>query len=410
MLGKMGFVGALASAAGLTCALTSVAWAQSEADFFKGRTVTYIVATAPGGGYDYYGRLVAEYMQRFFPGSTFIVRNMPGAGHIIGANFIYSSKPDGLTIGTFNTGLIYSQLIKADALKADLTQMSWIGKASTDPRAIVVSANTPIKTFEDLRTSKQVTFSTSGIGSAGYAETKVLSEILSLPIKLVTGYNGNDDQLAMRRGEIGGTINTVSSWEEFVRNGYGRYIAQIGGRDRGVPQLSTFVAGEDAKAVVALISSQGEIARLTAGPPGIPPARLQVLIAAYRSAMENSELQEKAAKGERPVEAAYGSEVQKMVSAALTQSPKIISILKEALSQTPTALKVTGPLAAVDDQGRKVTVNGPDGKPVVLEPSVSRTKITRAGKEASRDELKAGLDCEVSYAAGSSEPLIIACK
>ena len=47
--------------------------------------------------------------------------------------------------------------------------------------------------------------------------------MLNLPIKLVTGYNGNDDQLAMRRGEVTGTINTRSSWDAFVKNGYARY-------------------------------------------------------------------------------------------------------------------------------------------------------------------------------------------
>ena len=103
--------------------------ADTGAEFFKGKTVTYIVATAPGGGYDTYGRLVAEYMQRNLPGSTFIVKNMPGAGHIIGTNAIYASKPDGLTIGTFNTGLIYNQIINETAVKFDLTKMSWIGKA-----------------------------------------------------------------------------------------------------------------------------------------------------------------------------------------------------------------------------------------------------------------------------------------
>jgi len=156
-------------ASALSLALTSAALAQSEADFFKGKTVNYIIATAPGGGYDLYGRLVAEYMQKHLPGSTFVPRNMPGAGHIIGANFIYASKPDGLTIGTFNTGLIYNQLVGVDALKADLTKMSWIGKASTDPRAIVISANSPIKSFADLQKAQNVLFSTSGVGSAGYA-------------------------------------------------------------------------------------------------------------------------------------------------------------------------------------------------------------------------------------------------
>src|SRR3970040_324212 len=85
--------------------------AQTGADFYKGKTVTYIVATAAGGGYDAYGRLVSEFMQKHLPGSTFVVRNLPGAGHVIGTNAIYNARPDGLTIGTFNTGLLYNQLI-----------------------------------------------------------------------------------------------------------------------------------------------------------------------------------------------------------------------------------------------------------------------------------------------------------
>src|SRR5215217_2626177 len=107
----------LGSVAIASLGFSSVAIAQSEADFFKGKTVNYIIATAPGGGYDYYGRLVAEYMQKHLPGSTFVVRNMPGAGHVVGANYIYAAKPDGLTIGSFNTGLIYNQLIGLEGVK-----------------------------------------------------------------------------------------------------------------------------------------------------------------------------------------------------------------------------------------------------------------------------------------------------
>ena len=73
-------------------------------------------------------------MQKYLPGSTFMVKNMPGAGHLVGANATYAAKADGLTIGTFNTGLIYAQVIKHDGAKFDLSKMSWIGKATTDPR------------------------------------------------------------------------------------------------------------------------------------------------------------------------------------------------------------------------------------------------------------------------------------
>src|SRR5215213_4113691 len=158
------------------------AQAQSGADFYKGKTVNYIVSTAAGGGYDTYGRLVAEYMQRNLPGSTFVVKNVPGAGHMIGANTIYASKADGLTIGTFNTGLIYNQLIKAEGVKFDLTKMSWVGKAASEPRVFVVGSQSPIKTFDELRNQKEpVNFATSGIGSSNYVEINSLTNILKLP-------------------------------------------------------------------------------------------------------------------------------------------------------------------------------------------------------------------------------------
>src|SRR5215470_3264579 len=97
------FVSLLAMALGISATSANAA----DSGMFKDKTITYIVATGPGGGYDAYGRLVARFMQKYLPGSRVIVRNVPGAGHIVGANTLYTARPDGLTIGTFNTGLIY---------------------------------------------------------------------------------------------------------------------------------------------------------------------------------------------------------------------------------------------------------------------------------------------------------------
>src|SRR5262245_46264104 len=188
------------------------AYAQTGADFFKNKTVTYIVATQPGGGYDSYGRLVAEYMQRYLPGSTFVVKNTPGAGHMIGANTIYASRPDGLTIGTFNTGLIYNQLVRHESARFDLEKMSWVGKAAYDARVVAIAQQSPIRTYQDLLAQKQpVNFAAAGIGSAAYVETVILASALKWPAKILTGYNGNDDMLAMRRGEVVGTISARST-------------------------------------------------------------------------------------------------------------------------------------------------------------------------------------------------------
>jgi len=323
----------LIGAVALTGAATG-AFAQAGADFFKGKTVTYIVATAPGGGYDSYGRLVAEFMQRYLPGSTFVVRNMPGAGHLIGTNALYASKPDGLTLGTFNTGLIYNQLVANEGVKFDLNKFSWIGKAASDARVFAIAAQSPIKTWQDLASSKEpVNFSTAGVGSASYVETVILTKALKLPIRIQTGYNGSDDQLAMRRGEIVGSIASRSSYDQFIKNGYGRYIAQIGGNDKDVPQLKTLVKDPAGLELLALIESTSEIARLTAAPPAVPAPQLAALRDAYKKAIEDSELQARAEKLERPVEPLYGDDIAKMIAAALKQSPETIALLKESMSK-----------------------------------------------------------------------------
>jgi tripartite-type tricarboxylate transporter receptor subunit TctC len=318
----------------IAASIATPAQAQGGADYFKGKTVSYIVATAAGGGYDLYGRLVAEYMQRNLPGSTFVVRNLPGAGHLVGANTIYASRPDGLTIGTFNTGLIYNQLVGLPGMKFDLTKMSWVGKATTEPRTITIAQQSPVKTFADLQASKELlNFATSGLGSANYVETTMLTTALKLPARILTGYNGNDDQLAMRRGEVAATIGSRSSFDQFVKNGYGRFVAQIGGKDTDVPQLRDLVKDPEALSLIALVQSQGDIARLTAGPPGIPPDVLEALRQAYRKALEDKELQEKAAKLERPVEPGYGDEVLNAVITALKQPPETVALLAAALKK-----------------------------------------------------------------------------
>jgi tripartite-type tricarboxylate transporter receptor subunit TctC len=309
------------------------AYAQG-AEYYKGKTVTYIVATAPGGNYDSYGRLVAEFMQRHLPGSTFIVRNMPGAGHLIGANALYASKPDGLTLGTFNTGLIYTQIAGHKGIKFDLNDMSWIGKAATDPRVLVVASQTGIKTFADIANSKEVlNFATSGPGGANYVEILGLTATLKLPIKMLSGYNGTEDQLAMRRGEIAGSIASRSAYDQFVKNGYGRYVAQFGGVEKDLPQMIDMVKDEDAVRLVNLISVQGSIARLTAAPPGTPAPQLNALRAAFKKSMEDPDLRERAKKSSMPIEPLYGEDVAKAVSTALKQSPRVVELLKEAFNR-----------------------------------------------------------------------------
>ena len=304
--------------------------AQSGAEFFAGKTVTYIVATDPGGGYDTNGRLVAEFMQKHLPGSTFVVRNIPGAGQIIGANFIYAAEPDGLTIGTFNTGLIYGQLAGKDGMRFDLSKMSWIGKVASDPRVIVVSSQSGIETFDQLANRKEeIKFAAPGVGSASAVEQAMLVNSLGLPIKVITGYNGDEDQLAMLRGEVEGTVGSRSSFQRFVNEGHGKMIAQIGGSSADVPLLGTLTDGDKGKKALLLIESQSNISRVTAGPPGIPAHRLDALRTAYAAATSDPAFLAKAKQLGLPVDPATGEVLATAILRALDQSPEMIDFLKQ---------------------------------------------------------------------------------
>jgi tripartite-type tricarboxylate transporter receptor subunit TctC len=389
-----GGVGAVALTANPACA-------QTGADFYKGKTVTYVASTSPGGGYDLYGRLVAEFMQKHLPGSTFVIKNVPGAGHLVGANTIYASKPDGLTIGIFNTGLIYNQVLGADGVKFDLGKMSWVGKAASDPRVITIGVQSPIKSLTDLQNSKEtVNFAVGGIGSATYIESHMLTNVLKLPVKVLTGYSGGDDQMAVRRGEITGSVASRSSWEQFVKNGYGRFILQIGGSQTDVPQLATLVTDPTAKAVVALIQSQGDIGRLTAGPPGIPQDRLDALRAAYKAAMEDKELLAKAEKLQVPIDPLYGDDVLNRVKLALAQTPATIALLKEATEkQEAPAAGNKGTIAEWDGRA-KLVLKLEDGKMFPAEVSGARTEVTIAGQKSNRDSIKTGMACTVQGPSG----------
>ena len=154
--------------------------------------------------------------------------------------------------------------------------------------------------------------------------------------------DGAETEFYIRPGEPGHNQNKEMVWARwqrkrtFVQDGHGRFIAQIGGKDTDVPQLKDLVTDPAGKALLAMLQSQGDIARLTAGPPGIPQDRLDALRTAYRQAMEDKELQAKAEKLERSVEPAYGDELLAMVKAALDQPPEIVELLKKTLDKPKT--------------------------------------------------------------------------
>lgn len=301
--------------------------------FYADNNVTYIVATNPGGGYDAYARLIGGFIEKHLRAKHVIIRNVPGAGHLVGANTLARSKPDGLTIGTFNAGLIYSQLAGNRSLRFDLRELAWIGKAAGEPRAVVVSERCAIDAMDDLLAARApVMFAGAGIGSASYADTRLLSEALDLNINIIPGYEGTEAEMAMLRGEICGLVASTSSMQSFVDAGNGRYLLTIGGRMGGVPDALDYARDERARRIVGLISAMAELGRVSAAPPGTPPAQLADLRAAYRAALEDPDLRAEASRRGRPIEPAYGEDVHALVVAALDQTPEIVDIVARVLA------------------------------------------------------------------------------
>lgn len=401
--------------AGLAALAPGAANAASGADLFKGKTVTYIVATAAGGGYDGYGRLSARYMEKHLPGSTFVVVNRPGAGHLIGTNLIYAAKPDGLTLGTFNMGVMYSQLVGLKAAQFDLGKMSWIGKAATDKRVIMVGVNTPYKNFQDLRNAKKpVPFAVSGVGSAAYTELRLLANVFDLNIKMLPGYSGNDDDMAIMRGEVVGKMGAMTGQGGMVRDGRGRFILQVGGaKETGYGEMSygkDVAETPEQKAVMKLIASQGEMMRVTAGPPGIPADKLKALRTAYREAFTDPELLADAKKLHYVIDPAVGEDMEKIIHEALDQPPKIVAMLKDLQKAKPASVKVNAVLSEVKDGGRKIGFKDKSGSAVTAKISGSRSKIEVAGKDATRKALKPGMNCAITYTGPGSEASLVSCK
>jgi hypothetical protein len=325
--------------------------AQSNADedssFYRSKTLTYIVATAPGGSYDFYGRLVARHLPNHLPGLKVVVRNVPGQDHAFGANLIYDAKPDGLTIGTFSPALLYDQLIGRTTVRFDLGKMSWIGNAGADPRIMVVGSNSPIHTIQDLhKPGDPFLFAVSRIGSVNYNETKILQAILGFNAQIIIGYKRNDDQLAIQDRSIDAVFGPQSLYGPFVTAGFGRTIFQVGGENSEVPHLSVLIknGNQDARDVVALMQAQANLAHLTAGPPEIPSRRLEALRNAYRQALSSHALQAEAAAAGFPASPyVVGDTVDKAIAGALEQSSATINTIAQTFALPPPMLVARAP-------------------------------------------------------------------
>jgi len=282
----------------LAVAFTGSAQAQTAEEFYKGKTVNLVIGFSVGGGYDLYARHLARFMGKHIPGSPSIVpQNMPGAGSLKAANFIYTAAPkDGSAFGTFSRTTGINPLLESGA-KFDGTKFSWLGSVTDDVSTCVVWHTSPVKNWNDFLT-KPSTFGGQGPSSEPDIFARLYKNVFGAPIKLVPGYPGtNEITLAMERGEVDGlcglswsTIKTRhAAW---LRDKKVTILVQAAFKkepeiDAGVPLVMDMTKDKEKLQILKLILAAQQMARPFAAPPGIPAERHAALVAAFDATMKD---------------------------------------------------------------------------------------------------------------------------
>lgn len=268
------------------------ATAQSPADFYKGQTVTIILSSAPGGGYDAVARTLAQHLPKHIPGSpAVVVKNMPGAGGIVAANFLYNVAPkDGLTIGGLQNNVPFEPLYGTKQANFDPTKFHWLGTPSRETAILTVWHTAPVDNWQQAKTT-ELTMGSSGANSTPSFYGRLLTEVLGLKLNIIVGYKSQTDAfLAMERGEINGYPSVFYSSLKATKptwlpEGKVKLLVQMGSEKEAeianVPLLTDLITKEEDK-----LLAQAAIAPLSAGrpylmPPGVPADRVAAMRKAF---------------------------------------------------------------------------------------------------------------------------------
>ncbi len=308
----------------------------AEKKFYDGKTMVLIVPTNPGGGYDFYGRTIAKLMQEELPGSTIIVKNVPGAGNIIGVNELYRSKPDGLTIAIINPGLISAQLINQQGIRFDLKKMSWLGATGESPYGLIVSS-AKFKNFEEVKKADPLLIACGGIGTLSYVIPMMASELKILEnTKIMLGYRGAQAELAMMQGNIDGQWASWSALNYFVKEGHGFPVIFVQSKPKGyenVPKIEDIVKERKYKSVIDFMETlSAKLIRCFIGPPKIPPDRLQTLQQVFRKVTQGSKYEGIMLKSGYPGGYISPEEQEKLVMGSFDIPTEHVEIIKAAYS------------------------------------------------------------------------------
>jgi tripartite-type tricarboxylate transporter receptor subunit TctC len=315
-----------------------VAPADAADAYFKDRQIRLIVGSAPGGGYDAYGRLLAQYMKPHIPGNpTIVVQNMPGAGSLVAGNYIYNVAPkDGTVIGAVNALLATDPLVYPERVKFDPRQFRWLGSALRENHVGVAWNLSRVKSFDDVLKNELIV---AGTGGATNFYPLFVDAILGAKMKMIPGYQGTKQgMLAMERGEVGGVVGitwasvkaTNGSW---LRDDKIRAFIQFGlMKHPELPDVSwiyDYARNDDDRAAMDLAFGNSEFGRPFIAPPGVPDEVVQILRDAFEDTMSDPEFRADAEKRQLDLEITRGGEIQSLIEKIYKTPPAVVQRVKK---------------------------------------------------------------------------------
>jgi tripartite-type tricarboxylate transporter receptor subunit TctC len=329
-----------------TSPLDSIAYANPVAEFYRGRTVDFIVGAAPGGGFDQTARPIAAHLSKHLPGNpTIVVRNMPGGAGIIMTNFLVSAAPsDGSVIGMGNGNIPYEprlSMLSPDgkSVRYDPRTLGWIGTPTREPHVSYVRSDTGVKTWADMRTIR-IRFGATAPSGDNAIFPALANKLLSLKSEVITGYRGVAEiLLAIERGELEANNSAYSTLArlkpDWTRDGKVRHVMQFGlERMPHLPNLPTLfelVEDPEDRKMLRFFLLKFEMARPIYAHPATPPERLAALRAAFDATMKDPEFLAMAKKLDIPVDPLGGAALAKLADEIMATPDAVVERLRKTL-------------------------------------------------------------------------------
>jgi tripartite-type tricarboxylate transporter receptor subunit TctC len=315
----------------------SIAAPAAAEDFYSGKTISFIIGSAPGGGYDTYSRLVAAHIGKHLPGNPSVVpQNMPGANSAKAAFHLYTTAPkDGTTIGMVDEAIYLHQVLEPHDAKTDATKFNWIGRVIPNSAVLFARSDAQVQKIDDTF-SKELIVSASG--AASKLNWTVLQNLLGLKFRILSGYQGsNDGMLAMLRGEADALSMPWSilknTGRQLLEEKKIHLLLQTGAeKDPDLPQVPRMIdlaRNDDERKVLELFASPSLIGRSVIAPPGLPPERVAELRRAFMAAMKDPALLADVQKAKLSLDPMPGEALQTAIGRAGNAPEPLVARARE---------------------------------------------------------------------------------